>query len=354
MRPDPGETGVRDGVADLPLFDGVPPEILTTVLADLAPLTFRPGQVLLREGDPGRACAIILSGTVVATRRTVYGEQEVAVLGRGSIVGELAMLTRAPRRATVRARTEVRALLADPVGFGRLLDLPAVRDRLTLTAAQRLAANAAPVPVTLRDGTAAVLRPLLPTDRTGVAAGLAAQSAQSIRRRFFTDLRPSERLIDFLVDINYVDHFAWVALDDVGEPLGVGRYVRVDAASEDGGPPTAEVAFHVGDAVQDRGVGRLLLAALGPAAQVAGIEQFRADVLYENAPMRALLDRVGTEWQHSEPGVARAVYPVAAASALLPAGVRSRLRTVVADVLTVAVFGVEADSAPLTARRSSP
>lgn len=336
-------------LATLDLFADADPAALMGLAGHLAPVSFRPGQLLVREGERGRACAILLSGSAVVSR----DGRDVAEVGPGSVIGELAMLTRSRRQATVRARTPVDAVLADVADFDVLLGVPGVRDRLARIATGRIATNATPVPAALRDGSPAWLRPLLPTDRTGIAAALAHQSAESLRRRFFTEVKVTERLVDFLVDIDYLHHFAWVVgtgtdtgagaagadgpVDDGGEQaMGVGRYVRVGDPHADGdGPPTAEVAFHVGDRFQGRGVGRLLVGALGPAAQAAGIERFTADVLYDNAPMRALLDGVGARWQHAEPGVSTATYPVDAATRLLDPAVADHLRTVAADVLAV-------------------
>lgn len=92
--------------------EGSRPADLHEVLAELA--TFRdagqafpkivlpPGDVLFREGDEGDAAYALVSGRVEVVKATDAGEQTLAELGPGEIVGEVALLTGERRSATVR------------------------------------------------------------------------------------------------------------------------------------------------------------------------------------------------------------------------------------------------------------
>jgi GNAT superfamily N-acetyltransferase len=112
----------------------------------------------------------------------------------------------------------------------------------------------------------------------------------------------SDRLLDYLMDVDGSDHCALVALaiDDEGSPgVGVARYVR---SRED--PALAEAAVTVVDAHQQRGIATALLQRLAGEAHRHGISTFTAMVMWEN---RALLDglvALGAEVAPSEPGVA--------------------------------------------------
>jgi CRP-like cAMP-binding protein len=67
------------------------------------------------------------------------GGEEVATLEAGDIVGEMALLEREPRVATVTATDDVRALVLTPNGFNAVLDAsPTVARRVMATLAQRL------------------------------------------------------------------------------------------------------------------------------------------------------------------------------------------------------------------------
>ena len=69
---------------------------------------FEPGDMLLREGDPGDTMFLVLEGTVrVATDAPAGGSVQLADLGRGACVGEVSVLTKGPRTATVIAMTPV-------------------------------------------------------------------------------------------------------------------------------------------------------------------------------------------------------------------------------------------------------
>jgi GNAT superfamily N-acetyltransferase len=122
-------------------------------------------------------------------------------------------------------------------------------------------------------------------------------------------------VVDYLVDLDFVDHFAWMvsAVDQPGAPLvASARYIRT---TDD--PETAEVAFGVGDDLQGRGIGTFLLGALAIAARENGVFRFSANVLADNAPMRAVLNKAGASWAHGEPGVITTVVRVPAPDALI-------------------------------------
>ena len=115
-------------------------------------------------------------------------------------------------------------------------------------------------------------------------------SAQSLYRRFFAARRSfSEKETDFFVNVDFLNHVALVAVVKEGGAaviIGGGRYVLVQ-------PGTAEVAFAVVDQYQGQGVGAALMRHLATIARDAGIEQFVAEVLPENAPMLKLFEKCG-------------------------------------------------------------
>ncbi len=73
------------------------------VLAVLKARRGAPGDVLFREGDRGDSLMIVLDGHLVATVKTAGGEETVAKLGPGEVVGEMAFIDAEPRSATVSA-----------------------------------------------------------------------------------------------------------------------------------------------------------------------------------------------------------------------------------------------------------
>jgi CRP-like cAMP-binding protein len=93
------------------------------------------GRVLCREGDYGQECFIIISGEAGVT----IGADDVATIGPGGVVGEMALLDGGPRVATVTALTEMDLLVLSRSEFDRLLDdFPKVSRRMLEAFAARL------------------------------------------------------------------------------------------------------------------------------------------------------------------------------------------------------------------------
>ncbi len=99
-----------DGSAiDTPLtiFSELPEDALTELVRRMILRSFRTGDIVLREGDPGDACFVIASGSVRVLKRDPANQAsdliEVARLGSGSVFGEFALLADRRRHATVQA-----------------------------------------------------------------------------------------------------------------------------------------------------------------------------------------------------------------------------------------------------------
>jgi protein lysine acetyltransferase len=328
-------SGVVDDLARLPVFSGCAPSELTTLASMLSPLDEPSGAVLARQGESARSFLLVTTGEAAVLRDDGSGEHQVATVGPGAIVGELSVLRGAPRSATVTATLPLTGYAGDAGAFAALLDVPGVAERIARTARQRLAANTRPVEVTLRDGARLHIRPILPSDRGKLADTQPGFSRESHYKRFFSAPPLSDKVVQYLVDVDYGDHFAWVALaaDDPGEPgVASARYIRERAAHD-----TAEVAFSVIDDYQGRGIGMLLFGALGVAAAENGIRHFRARVLAENEPMRAILRRAGAHLDFAEPGVLETVVPIPAFGDGLPdVATATALRNAARDIVVAA------------------
>ncbi len=106
--------GEENRLAAIPLFSGIPREELATLLTLVAPIKVAPGSSVVREGEPGDSLFLIVQGRLrVFTRGTDGAEITLAELGPGDFFGEVALLTRRPRTATVSAITEAELLRLD-------------------------------------------------------------------------------------------------------------------------------------------------------------------------------------------------------------------------------------------------
>lgn len=82
------------------------------VLASAAPAREYPdGYDICEEGQAGRGCYLLAIGSVDILKKTEEGiEQKLATLPEGTIVGQMALVDRSPRSATVRANGKTVAL----------------------------------------------------------------------------------------------------------------------------------------------------------------------------------------------------------------------------------------------------
>jgi len=66
-------------------------------------LELAPGQVLFEEGEEGKAAYLVIDGVVEVSRIINDESRHLATLGRGEIVGEMALIDHQPRMASVKA-----------------------------------------------------------------------------------------------------------------------------------------------------------------------------------------------------------------------------------------------------------
>jgi RimJ/RimL family protein N-acetyltransferase len=145
------------------------------------------------------------------------------------------------------------------------------------------------VRVELRDGSAATVRPIQPSDRDAVRQGFDGLSEQSRYQRFLTPISElSEGQLRYLTDVDHHDHEALIAFDAAsGDGIGVARFVRL------GDGTSAEAAITVVDEWQGRGLGKALAHLLADRARAEGVERLTALLLASNRPMRDLLASLG-------------------------------------------------------------
>jgi len=112
----------------IPLFATMDETEIDLLISRLRVERCAPGQVIVRQGEPGDTFYIIKWGYVEVSQREEQGVSEVVNrLGRGDCFGELALLHDAPRNATCRAKVPTELLCLSRPDFDRL-----VRSRFTL------------------------------------------------------------------------------------------------------------------------------------------------------------------------------------------------------------------------------
>jgi CRP-like cAMP-binding protein/ABC-type iron transport system FetAB ATPase subunit len=97
-------------LAAIPFFAGMDRSKLKLLAFTSERQEFTAGQILFWQGSPGSDACVIVKGTVDVNVDTEAGQKTVANPGRGDLIGELALLSDAPRTATVQAKTDVTVL----------------------------------------------------------------------------------------------------------------------------------------------------------------------------------------------------------------------------------------------------
>jgi hypothetical protein len=97
----------------VPAFAELPLTAVERLAAGLVPITAPAGTQLMTQGEPGDRFVVIESGEV----EVIVDDQPIHRLGPGAGVGEIALLRRSPRTATVIATTDVTGYSVDAATF---------------------------------------------------------------------------------------------------------------------------------------------------------------------------------------------------------------------------------------------
>jgi RimJ/RimL family protein N-acetyltransferase len=154
-----------------------------------------------------------------------------------------------------------------------------------------------------------LVRPVRPDDRELLRDGFSQLTPKSRYRRFFSPIKQlSEGHLQYLTEINYRDHVAWVGilLDEPQTPtVAVARWIRTEQ-----NPKAAEAAVAVVDRYQQRGIGRAVLEILADSAIKLGVVEFVALVQADNLPMLGILEGAEAVPAGFDAGIRRFVVPL--------------------------------------------
>jgi CRP/FNR family transcriptional regulator, cyclic AMP receptor protein len=117
------------------LFSGCSTKDLQKIAKASDEITVPDGHVICDQGQVGREAYVIMSGSATVRRNG----KKVASLGPGSVVGELSLLDRGPRTATVTADGPTELLVIDQRHFAGVIDeVPAVAHKIMAALAERI------------------------------------------------------------------------------------------------------------------------------------------------------------------------------------------------------------------------
>jgi cAMP-dependent protein kinase regulator len=146
-----------------PLWSALPEEVFVRFVDALSVRVVPAAHPIVHEGDMGESAFIVARGEVRVVRGVGKAQEELAVLGPGSIVGEMALVTNAPRAASVLAAHAVLLLEAPRAAIDRAVaETPELGSHIVSFFHRRLVDN------TVR--TSPLLRELPPNEREGLAS----------------------------------------------------------------------------------------------------------------------------------------------------------------------------------------
>src|SRR4051812_17842421 len=100
------------------MFAGLEPEVRQRVIAAAVPRTYRKGQVLFVENDPGDSLIVLKRGAIAVFRTSPTGERAVlTVLRPPEVFGEVSLLDGAARSASAEAIEDCKALALSRAAF---------------------------------------------------------------------------------------------------------------------------------------------------------------------------------------------------------------------------------------------
>jgi CRP-like cAMP-binding protein len=135
-----GANSKIDLIKGVPLFSGASKAELAEIAAIADEVDLPEGKTLIKEGDSGREFFILIDGTADVTQG---GKKIGRMMGPGDFFGEIALISKAPRTATITTTSPVRALVVTDRAFRQLLKhSPEIAVGVLTALAERLAPTA--------------------------------------------------------------------------------------------------------------------------------------------------------------------------------------------------------------------
>lgn len=123
-------------IKGVPLFAELGKKELDEVAGIADEIDLPEGKVVIKEGDAGREFIVLIEGTADVER----GGRKLATLGPGDFAGEIALIAKLPRTATITTTSPVRALVITDRAFRQLLEhSPQIQIGVLNALAERLA-----------------------------------------------------------------------------------------------------------------------------------------------------------------------------------------------------------------------
>jgi small-conductance mechanosensitive channel/CRP-like cAMP-binding protein len=110
-----------DALSRVDVFRALDAEKIDRLARRLRHVVFGPGEVILRQGDPGDSLYLVRGGQVAVQIGVLGASKEIATLGVGQFFGEMSLMTGESRTATVVAKTDVECYIVEKEAFQEIV-----------------------------------------------------------------------------------------------------------------------------------------------------------------------------------------------------------------------------------------
>jgi CRP-like cAMP-binding protein len=136
-----GKNSKVDLIHHVPLFAACSKKELAEIVSIADEIDLAKGKILMRQGGEGREFFVLIEGTV----DVIQNDKKLKSLGPGDFFGEIALVAKTPRTATVKATSPLRALVINDRAFRALLEhSPKIQLSVLQALAERVAQNEPP------------------------------------------------------------------------------------------------------------------------------------------------------------------------------------------------------------------
>lgn len=130
-----GRNDYLEHLASVPLFAACSRKDLQRIAKASDETSIPEGREFVRQGETGREAFVIVEGQA----RVERNGKKVATLGPGACIGELSLLDKGPRTASVRAETPMTVLVLGPREFSSVIDeVPGLSHKLLTALASQV------------------------------------------------------------------------------------------------------------------------------------------------------------------------------------------------------------------------
>ena len=92
------------------LFKGLTDDELQQLMDNAKPVSLRAGEALMKQGEPGDTAYVVIKGGFEIQKQSGQSLIKIDVRNPGDVLGEMALLSQAPRSATVISIADSEAL----------------------------------------------------------------------------------------------------------------------------------------------------------------------------------------------------------------------------------------------------